>query len=133
MTSKRMLANAFGQIRFYIKIEPELLQRKSYFSILCSFLHFINTIYIISRNDFYCLFPQVSMTCKTKAWLECKLCKYKTLRRFQTLMMPFIALCFYYQSNKKSIIEIDINNITHIVKRCSTLILHKRQNCLQYK
>ena len=24
MTSKRMLANAFGQIRFYIKIEPDL-------------------------------------------------------------------------------------------------------------
>ena len=89
MTSKRMLANAFGQIRFYIKIEYD-------FSLLCYFLHFINTIYIISRNDFYCLFPQVSMTCKTKAWLECKLCKYKTLRRFQTLIMPFIARCFYY-------------------------------------
>ena len=100
-----------------VKSDSTLKQNPIYVSLLCYFLHFINTIYIISRNDFYCLFPQVSMTCKTKAWFECKLCKYKTLRRFQTLIMPFMARCFYYQGNEKCIIEIDLNNITHILTR----------------
>ena len=45
MTSKRMLANAFGQIRFYIKIEPELIKRIAPKKILLFYFMFFSTFH----------------------------------------------------------------------------------------